>query len=426
MIKSKKQMYLVIGAFALVLMLGTVTYAFFNYTRTGSANTIRTGRIAFNSEQGTAINLANVFPIDVTNGIPNNNANVGSVTINVTGDTTYTDGIEYLVSAVNVQNAVGSGANAKTLPISIDVSVSNNTGNDPATTLGSADSSYFTNRGPSASTSIYKVLAKETISNNDELLVGYIKSGSTGIDGNIVIKAYIDASKVAISDTYNEITPETDQYGTTSNWVGDRVVFTTSEWNSLQANGISFQVKVESNEGTWVEEPAAPVSQDAIPSCPGCKFVFTGNTYYYSASNIESEPLSTMSTFTTNGDTLVDDYTTLNVDHFLGFTFDGSGNITKAYACGINANNNDAAFCLEGVLEEQYGGSSAAIASVFAANVGVLNTAFPGCDASTSDSSVECSDSVYGHANSDGGVNVFDLSDYTCYVHSYGSANCDS
>ena len=45
MIKTKKQMYLVIGAFALVMLLGTVSYAFFNYTRTGAANLISVGRI---------------------------------------------------------------------------------------------------------------------------------------------------------------------------------------------------------------------------------------------------------------------------------------------------------------------------------------------------------------------------------------------
>ena len=31
MIKTKKQMYIVIGAFALVMLLGAVTYAFFNF-----------------------------------------------------------------------------------------------------------------------------------------------------------------------------------------------------------------------------------------------------------------------------------------------------------------------------------------------------------------------------------------------------------
>ena len=50
MIKSRKQMYLVIGAFALVLMLFTTTFAFFNYTRTEASNVIKVGRIFFESK----------------------------------------------------------------------------------------------------------------------------------------------------------------------------------------------------------------------------------------------------------------------------------------------------------------------------------------------------------------------------------------
>ena len=45
--------------------------------------------------------------------------------------------------------------------------------------------------------------------------------------------------------------------GTTNEWVDGRTVFTTTEWNSLQQNGVSFQVKVEANEGIWVEEHTA-------------------------------------------------------------------------------------------------------------------------------------------------------------------------
>ncbi len=50
----------------LLLVLGLVsltlgaTYAFFNYTRTGSANTIRVGRIAFTTNQTKTINLSSV------------------------------------------------------------------------------------------------------------------------------------------------------------------------------------------------------------------------------------------------------------------------------------------------------------------------------------------------------------------------------
>ena len=314
MIRNRNQMLVVIGAFILTLLLGTVTFAFFNYTRTGTANIIKTGRIYFNSEQGTSINLDNLFPIDPTEtGIMNDATKVGTVTINVTGDTTYTGGIEYLVSAVNVENSVGS----KQLPISIDVSYSAN-GNGKV--IGTEDEEYFDNRG--GNTSIYKVLAKDTISNNGELVVGYIARGATGIDGNIVIKAYIDKDKVAISDTYPESTIRTvietnysssncetiltgvsgastycatesslqeaidnedltseqitllvnagivEEYtnGTTNSWVGDRTVFTTTEWNSLQANGVSFQVKVEANEGTWVEETRTINAMNTLPT----------------------------------------------------------------------------------------------------------------------------------------------------------------
>ena len=56
-------MYLVIGIFTLILLLGGTTYAFFNYTREG-ANTVSTGRISFNtSYPNGVIGLNNVFPI---------------------------------------------------------------------------------------------------------------------------------------------------------------------------------------------------------------------------------------------------------------------------------------------------------------------------------------------------------------------------
>ena len=340
MIKTKKQSLIIVSIFVIALMLFTTTYAFFNYTRTGGGNTIKVGRIAFNSNQNGAINLTNIFPIDPEEtGIMDDATKVGSVTINITGDTTYSKGLEYLVTAVNVENSIGSGNNTKRLPISINVSVEDNDNNDPATTLGTSDEEYFDNRGTNASTSIYKVLASEAIKENDQLLVGYIKPGTTGVDGNIVIKAYIDKAKVAISDTYTEgdryevlsglsnetisacvthleslnyddllLTGETlndfcagtgtidgrtfqetldrgafnsesltylvnnniirylGQDGTTDEWVHEREVFTTTEWNSLQSNGVSFQVKVEANEGIWVKEKLSINVMNDFPS----------------------------------------------------------------------------------------------------------------------------------------------------------------
>ena len=240
----------------LLLMIVTVgvTYAFFNYTRTGSANTVRTGTINFISSQDGRINLTNIFPIDPEEtGIMDDATKVGTVVITVTGDTTYDKGVEYLVSAVNVSNTVGT----KIIPISISATTSG--------TLGTSDENYFDDRD-TATSHIYKVLAKDTISNNDQLMVGYIAKGATGINGTITIKAYIDKNNIAISDTYSSNGIPTDANGTTSQWVNGRTLFTTEEWNNLQGTGVSFQVKVEANEGIWVEEQFTVNVMNTFPS----------------------------------------------------------------------------------------------------------------------------------------------------------------
>lgn len=345
---NKKILLTTVGMAILIIGLVGVTFAFFNYTRTGTANIIRTGRIAFDSTQGTAINLTNLFPVDVSEGIPNDNTKVGTLTINITGDTEYTGGIEYLVTAVNVQNTVGT----KQLPISIDVSVGSNTGNNPVTTLGTADDDYFTVRGDD--TSYYKVLASDVIKNNEQLVVGYIAPGQDGVDGNIIIKAYIDADKIAISDTYYEnatVTPSptapNDQYGTTTEWVDGRVVLTTNEWNSLQTNGVSFQIKVEAQEDTWV------IQEGTIDSCPGCYFMYTENQYHFGTN------ASTLADIDNNNETYSTNYkdivfrnsNTLSYvnNQFLGFTIN-NGTIDKAYVCGVAGNtNNLTPFCIEGI-----------------------------------------------------------------------------
>ncbi len=251
MIKTKRQMFIIIAAFVMVLLLGTTTYAFFNYTRTGVANTVKTGRIYFNAEQNGRVTLDGLFPISTDGNVTASTPGVGSLTIHVQGDTTYTEGIEYRIKAVNV-----TGSNGTQLPISINISYQPN---GEGKTIGVTDDDYFSNRG--GNSSIYKLLSTDTITNNGDLVVGYIAPGQTGIDGNIVIMAYLDARNIAISDTYDG--NETDNMGTTTNWVNNRQVFTTEEWNALTADGISFQIKAEANEGIWVPAPPKPICRRA-------------------------------------------------------------------------------------------------------------------------------------------------------------------
>ena len=56
--------------------------------------------------------------------------------------------------------------------------------------------------------------------------------------------------KILISDTYDGT--ESDNMGTPNSMAQGKTVLTTSEWNALKTSGISFKVKVEANEGIWV------------------------------------------------------------------------------------------------------------------------------------------------------------------------------
>ena len=242
---NKKPMFTVIAVFTLMLVAIGTTYAFFNYTRTGIANTIRVGRIAFVTRQTDTINLSNAFPIDPTEtGIMNDSTKVGTLTIEIEGDADYSGGVEYLVSSVNSNIYTSTG---KLIPVSLNVTVNSD--------LGTSDTNYFVNRD-TTSTSIYKRIVGDTLVGDQMLLVGYIAPNNpagtaVGIDGSITIKAYLDENKILISDTYDGT--ESDNMGTTNSMANGKTVLTTSEWNALQQNGLSFKVKVEANEGIWVK-----------------------------------------------------------------------------------------------------------------------------------------------------------------------------
>ena len=49
--------------------------------------------------------------------------------------------------------------------------------------------------------------------------------------------------------------------GTSAELGEGKTVFTTAEWNALGNTGVSFQIKVEANEGIWVKEPLTAVGQ---------------------------------------------------------------------------------------------------------------------------------------------------------------------
>ena len=278
MIKSKKQMLIIISSFILVLLLCTTTYAFFNYTRTGISNTIRVGRIYFNTTQNNTINLTNVFPTDSSSL---DNTNSATVTVNITGDTEYSEGIEYKVSIVDVENTV----NGKELPISFSVE---------ANDLGTESNDYYNDRGSTAN--VYNLVESGLAENDKTVLIGYIKSDNVGIDGSIDITAYLDKNEIGISDTVSRIENNNLVYGETdAEWIAGRTILTTTEWNSLQTTGVNFKVKVEANEGIWISEPQYTVLKNLndIQDWKNIRASVTSVEYHSDGETIEN-PISTI------------------------------------------------------------------------------------------------------------------------------------
>ncbi len=384
--ENRKVSLSIIGIAILVVAVSGLTLAFFNYTRTGSSNNFNVGRIYFNSEQNGSLNMTNIFPMTSTQA---STAQLDTVTVNIVGDTTYPDGEEFEISLVNVTNTI----NNKQIPINYIATYTATTGNS----IGEEGDTYWESR-ESKNANIYTLEETGEVEEGEQVLVGYIKSGETGINGTLTIKAYIDADRIAISDTYPEgtirnvittgysssncetaltgvqnastycasiealqeaidnedLTSEEitllvntgiiEEYtnGTTSNWVNGRTVFTTEEWNSFATTPISFKIRAESNEGIWVEEPAgAPTMQEM---CPDCVFAYT-KSRFWTTWNTDSQTPSvlTSSDYYENYEDVI---TGSGKNYFLGLKLNGSNQIEKAYACGLY--NGTMPFCIEG------------------------------------------------------------------------------
>ena len=226
--QSKQVLLSVIGVAILVVAVVGVSFAFFNYTRTGAANSVSTGTIYFrHQESAQRINITNFFPTDEAGRTENNSA---SVTITIEGGTTYDRGLDYTVSLVNVTN----GGNAN-VPITITQTVA---GELVGTYTPSVD------QGEN-----YLTLSNQAV---QPIGNGHIDAaagaGTAGAEANttgtITITAGI-ASSVAITDTPEENTT----------WRGVRTDMTTTAWNALATNPVSFSVRVVAEE---TPRPAQP------------------------------------------------------------------------------------------------------------------------------------------------------------------------
>lgn len=104
-INNNKQKIIFLGITVVLVLISifVTTYAFFNYTRTGDHNTIKTGKIYLNFSEGVNnLNLTNQFPVpDVEAYNQENNGEEVTITdFTVTGYSTSNEPLRYKVSVV--------------------------------------------------------------------------------------------------------------------------------------------------------------------------------------------------------------------------------------------------------------------------------------------------------------------------------------
>ncbi len=109
MLNNKKMIYIIVGSILLVTLIVGVTYAWFNYTRTGGNNSMTTGTIEFNFTDDTLMDITNDFPEypDMTNSelIALKSTHTGS--LNITGHNTLSDGVRYSIYLVHGDDISG-------------------------------------------------------------------------------------------------------------------------------------------------------------------------------------------------------------------------------------------------------------------------------------------------------------------------------
>ena len=223
--QSKQVLLSVIGVAILVVAVVGVSFAFFNYTRTGPANTVGTGEIHFTTSQET-LAVRNLFPVAVTDVTESTTANVATTTVTIEGWTNYAGGLNYTVTAEEVDT--------KGLPIKVKVFA------DGATTSGA------TLLGNGAATAL-------TTGTSTTIATGHIAKSDTAPGtmptGTIKVVAFLDASDILITDTPDDQTMRPSTAYTDGTDTTGKTRVTTAQWNALATTPATFRVKVVSTEG---------------------------------------------------------------------------------------------------------------------------------------------------------------------------------
>ena len=214
---SKQVLLSVIGVAILVVAVVGVSFAFFNYSRTGTeVNGLTVGTINFVANV-KGVQLDNAFPVSATYAAGVTAAaegeeadeDVAVVTVTISGNTTYANGIDFSVTAVpSAENDLAANLLTSQVTFSGLDAVTNK---QTATTLqGTGNTTLVSGRIPA----------------------------NTSVNGTITIKLYVDSANVLITDTASD--PGTAAI------INGRTVVTTGAWN---AKSFSFNINVVATQG---------------------------------------------------------------------------------------------------------------------------------------------------------------------------------
>ncbi len=185
-INTKKRTYIYIGIIILLIIaIIGVSFAFFNYTRTGPRNTLQTGNIVFNYVDGSALTLSNQEPIGETEATTGDS---NKISFSITSHNTLPDGIKYSVYAVYGDEETGKTR----FPDSV-VSLK---------FVPAADGDGFTTK-----TNNYETASNLTFTNGKALIsTGIVKDTIAETTKNYEAYIWIDETKVFVSSTTKRAT----------------------------------------------------------------------------------------------------------------------------------------------------------------------------------------------------------------------------
>lgn len=178
--KLNKKVVMGISVIAIVLisLIAFSAYAFFNYTRTGSSNTLTTSAIIFNFTDGSALTINNQFPISTSDS-----SNYNNISFSITSHNTLSNGIRFNIYAVYGDDLSGS--------LRMDDSVVKLLFTPPSNGDGF---SITSNNYATASTPVFS---------NGKCLIanGLVKNTSVSTTKNYNLALWIDDSKIFVSST---------------------------------------------------------------------------------------------------------------------------------------------------------------------------------------------------------------------------------